>query len=171
MKKLFTIGYEGSTAEQLLDTLQNVGVEVLADVRELPLSRKRGLSKTSLAEGLAKRKINYVHYKKLGDPKPGRNAAKSGNYAKFERIFLEHLATKDAQDSLKDLLLVAETKVTCLLCFERCARVCHRSYLADQAVQMGFDVYNLVSDDPKKYLNDGIQIPRYNSRQSLTAAE
>lgn len=171
MKKLFTIGYEGSTAENLLATLENVGVEVLADVRELPLSRKKGLSKTSLSQSLAERNIGYQHFKMLGDPKPGRDAAKSGNYAEFERIFLKHLATQGAQEALGTLLGVAERKVTCLLCFERCASVCHRSYLADFAVQMGFEVYNLVSDSPEKYLKNGAQVPRYNPRQSLTAAE
>jgi len=171
MKKLYTIGYEGSTATQLLETLRNIGVEVLADVRELPLSRKKGLSKNGLAEGLAVNGIEYIHYRSLGDPKPGRNAARSGNYVEFERVFLKHLATENAQRALGNLLEVAESKVTCLLCFERCAHVCHRSYIADQAVGMGFDVFNLVADRPEKYLENGIKIPRYNPRQSLTAAE
>lgn len=171
MKKLFMIGYEGSTAKQLLDTLQNVGVEVLADVRELPLSRKKGLSKTSLAQGLAEKNIDYLHYRMLGDPKPGRDAARSGDHAEFERIFLNHLATPGAQDALLDLLRVAEMRSTCLLCFERCASVCHRSYIADRAVNMGFTVYNLVPDRPEKYLANDFQIPRYHSRKSLTAAE
>lgn len=52
MKKMFTIGYEGASVDQLIDTLLNLGVEVLADVRELPLSRKKGLSKNSLRERL-----------------------------------------------------------------------------------------------------------------------
>jgi uncharacterized protein (DUF488 family) len=171
MKKLYTIGYEGSDVDRLVETLVNVGVKVLADVRELPLSRKKGLSKNGLAEKLAEAGIEYKHYRALGDPKPGRDAAKSGNFAKFETIFLEHLSKKETQSSLSDLLQVASDKITCMLCFERCSKHCHRSYLADHAVDFGFEVFDLVADRPKEYLKNGIRIPRYNPRQSLAAAE
>lgn len=169
--KLFTIGYEGTDQKNLLATLQNVGVEVLADVRELPLSRKKGLSKTSLADGLKEVGIDYLHFRSLGDPKPGRIAAKAGDMAKFESIYLKHLSTEPAQNALNDLLSVARDRITCLLCFERCAKECHRSYIADCAAYEGFSVYNLMPDRPEKYLADGIHIPRYNPRQGLTAAE
>lgn len=171
MTNIFTIGYEGSDVDRLVQTLANVGVEVLADVRELPLSRKKGLSKNGLAKKLNEVGIEYQHYRALGDPKPGRDAAKAGDMAKFERIFLGHLSEETTQSSLMSLLEVARTRVTCMLCFERCSRYCHRSYLADIAANNGFEIYDLVADRPEEYLKDGIQIPRYNPRQSRTAAE
>lgn len=171
MKKIYTIGYEGASVDDLIQTLLTVGVQVLADVRELPLSRKKGLSKNGLAARLSEVGIGYVHYKKLGDPKAGRVAARQGNYVEFERVFSNHLATMEAQEALGNLLGVAESKVTCMMCFEKCATHCHRSYIADQVSQLGFGVYNLFADNPKKYKTDAIQIPRYNPRQSLTAAE
>ncbi|MFT5743238.1 MAG: hypothetical protein ACI86S_001304 [Paracoccaceae bacterium] len=171
MKTLYTIGYEGSDVDQLVETLVNVGVEVLADVRELPLSRKKGLSKNGLAAKLADVGISYIHYRRLGDPKPGRDAAKAGNFDRFEHIFLDHLSKSDTQEALRDLLQVADKEITCMLCFERCSKHCHRSYLADNAVARGFTVFDLVADRPKEYLKNGIKIPRYNPRQSLAAAE
>jgi uncharacterized protein (DUF488 family) len=45
MPKLFTIGYEGRSLDVLIDELVGAGVERLVDVRELPLSRRRGFSK------------------------------------------------------------------------------------------------------------------------------
>jgi uncharacterized protein (DUF488 family) len=171
MKKLYTIGYEGSDVDRLVQTLVNVGIEVLADVRQLPLSRKKGLSKNGLAAKLAEAGIEYRHYKRLGDPKPGRDAAKSGNFAKFEHIFLTHLEKTETQDSLLNLLQVAEERVTCMLCFERCSKHCHRSYLADIASENSFEVFDLVADRPDEYLKNGIKIPRYNPRKSLAAAE
>lgn len=171
MKQLYTIGYEGSDADKLVQTLKNVGIKVLADVRELPLSRKRGLSKNGLAERLKAEGIEYHHYRDLGDPKPGREAARAGDYLKFERIFLGHLANEKPQLALKNLLEVAEKELTCMLCFERCSKHCHRSYLADIAVEHQFEVFDLVADRPEEYLKDGIQVPRYNPRQSRAAAE
>ncbi|QMU57921.1 MAG: DUF488 family protein [Boseongicola sp.] len=171
MTPLYTIGYEGSDIDRLVATLKNIGVQVLADVRELPLSRKKGLSKNSLRDRLAREGIEYLHFKELGDPKPGRDAAKSGNILEFERVFLNHLASPSAQEALTNLLSVAVGRKTCMLCFERCASICHRSYIADEAVERGFEVLNLVADHPEQYLEDGISIPRYNSRKGLTAAE
>lgn len=171
MKKLYLIGYEGSDADRLFKTLKNVGVQTLADVRELPLSRKKGLSKKSLGDSLEEIGIKYLHFRDLGDPKAGRDAARAGNYTAFERIFLSHLASDKAQGALEELLRVANDSVTCLLCFERCSDHCHRSYIADIAAMQGFEIYSLVADRPNDYLNADIQIPRYRPRESVTAAE
>ncbi|WP_299745668.1 DUF488 domain-containing protein [uncultured Tateyamaria sp.] len=171
MSKIYTIGYEGSSIDNLIATLTAVGVECLADVRELPLSRKKGLSKNSLAERLSASNIEYRHFRQLGDPKAGRLAARAKDYSKFEAIYLAHLSSPAGQQSLAELLKVAEIKVTCMLCFERCAHVCHRSYIADQAAMYGFDVFNLVADRPDEYLSNEAKIPRYNPRKSFTAAE
>ena len=171
MNQLYTIGYEGSDVDTLILTLKAVGVQVLADVRELPLSRKKGLSKKSLSEKLAENGIKYIHFKELGDPKPGREAAKLGKTKVFERIFLEHFAREEAKSQFEQLLLVASADKTCMLCFERCHITCHRSYIADAAVNRGFEVLNLVADRPEAYKNNAAKIPRYYPRQGLAAAE
>lgn len=171
MNKIFTIGYEGANVDQLVETLLNLKIEVLADVRELPLSRKKGLSKNSLAERLKCEGIEYTHYKKLGDPKPGRDAAKSGDFVTFERIFYDHMSKSDTQAALGDLLKVASDKLTCMMCFERCAINCHRSIIADEALEAGFEVFNLVADRPEKYQLNDFTIPRHHPRKGLTAAE
>ncbi len=49
MKKLFTIGYEGAQLADFLATLACHRVSVVVDVRELPLSRRKGFSKNRLA--------------------------------------------------------------------------------------------------------------------------
>jgi uncharacterized protein (DUF488 family) len=46
--KLVTVGYEWRSLGELVDALRAAGVERLIDVRELPLSRRRGFSKTSV---------------------------------------------------------------------------------------------------------------------------
>ena len=47
--ELYTIGYKGRAADAFVEYLVGSGVEVLVDVRELPVSRKRGFSKTTLS--------------------------------------------------------------------------------------------------------------------------
>lgn len=171
MNKIFTIGYESASVDQLIDTLLNLRIEVLADVRELPLSRKKGLSKNNLKERLAEAGIEYTHYKQLGDPKAGRVAAKAGDFVTFRRVFYAHMAQEKTITAVAELLKVASSKLTCMMCFEKCATNCHRSIIADEAVIAGFKVFNLVADRPEKYLLNDINIPRHYPRESLTAAE
>ena len=47
--EIFTIGYEGIDRHQFLAWLNNYNINVVADVRNLPLSRKKGFSKTALS--------------------------------------------------------------------------------------------------------------------------
>jgi len=46
---LFTLGYEGLTIEAFIARLQAAQVKTVVDVRELPLSRKKGFSKSASA--------------------------------------------------------------------------------------------------------------------------
>ncbi|WP_204267878.1 DUF488 domain-containing protein, partial [Enterobacter hormaechei] len=84
---LFTIGYEGLDQERLVAALQAAGVLVLADVRAVANSRKRGFSKGVLAAGLAKAGLGYTHLRTLGTPKAGREAARADDAALMRRIY------------------------------------------------------------------------------------
>jgi|TARA_R100000935_G_scaffold49162_1_gene74265 uncharacterized protein (DUF488 family) len=128
---LSTIGYEGSTIDEFVETLIESGVEQLVDVRELPISRKKGFAKTKLSEALAEHGIRYYHLKSLGDPKPGREAARRGDFKEFKRIFSLHLATDEAQNSLSELENIAAKGRTCLMCFEREHLNCHRNMVVE----------------------------------------
>lgn len=45
---LFTFGYEGLDIDAFVDRALAAGVRTIVDVRELPLSRKKGFSKNPL---------------------------------------------------------------------------------------------------------------------------
>lgn len=130
-QRVYTIGYEGTDIASFSKRLSEVGVTLLADVRELPLSRKKGFSKNGLREELIRHGIEYLHLKSLGDPKPGREAARQGRYEEFEKIFLDHLATSEAQTSLEQLQDVSESHVVCMMCFEKDHTHCHRHIVSD----------------------------------------
>ncbi|MBV9655626.1 MAG: DUF488 domain-containing protein [Acetobacteraceae bacterium] len=125
-----TIGYEGSTIGAVLDALLAAEVAVLIDVRALPQSRKPGFSKRQLAAGLDERGLRYVHFRDLGTPKPGRDAARRGDVSTMHRVFAAQLATAAAQAALAEAILVARNAPACLLCFEHDAASCHRSIVA-----------------------------------------
>ena len=127
---LFTIGYEGLVQAQLLDLLASAGVRTVLDVRAVPLSRKAGFSKNVLAASLAAHGINYIHERRLGTPKPGRDAARAGRSAEMHAVFDAHMLTGDAIEALAGATELVGAQPTCLLCFERAPHDCHRSIVA-----------------------------------------
>src|SRR5688572_3142195 len=86
---VFTIGYEGRSLDQFLADLGAQGVTLLADVRDAPVSRKPGFSKSPLAAALQQAGISYRHIRALGCPKPIRDACKQdGDWARYTRAFM-----------------------------------------------------------------------------------
>lgn len=126
-----TIGYEGASLDDFVDTLRHVGVETLIDVRERAQSRRRGFSKTALSQALEDAGIGYLHLRELGDPKDGRDAARAGDWEKFDRIYRSVLASAEARAAISEIADRAAKGSVCLLCYERDPRTCHRSYVAD----------------------------------------
>ncbi len=127
--KIFTIGYEAATMADFLAALTAAGVERVIDVRALPLSRRPGFSKSSLAASLAEAGIDYVHLKALGTPKPGRDAAKKGDVATLEAVYAGQLGLPEAQAQAARMLELAAEKPSALLCYERDPAHCHRTLL------------------------------------------
>jgi len=144
---LYTIGYEGAAIEPFVLTLKKAGVKTLIDVRDVPISRKKGFSKNTLRMTLADNGIDYVHLKGLGDPKAGRAAARAGRYNRFRTIFAKHMRTNAAQVDLKVLEGLAEKRPVALMCFEHDHCCCHRSIVASALVSLtGQTVHNLIVD-------------------------
>jgi uncharacterized protein (DUF488 family) len=128
---LSTIGYEGASLDDFIATLKLAKISCLLDVRELPISRRKGFAKTALSEALAKAGIDYVHLKGLGDPKPGREAARRKDFVAFNKIFSSHMKTDIARNDLKTASSLIMASRTCLMCFERDPHTCHRELVAE----------------------------------------
>lgn len=171
MSVVFTIGYEGTDIDRFIRTLKAVGIERLADVRAVAVSRKAGFSKTKLASRLAEEGIEYLHFISLGDPKAGREAAKAGEFDRFRAIYGAHIKTTAAQKTLRELIDFVQFAPTCLLCFERDPSTCHRTIVAQELVEeTGFEVFNLFADDPERYVRHASKLPRFHLGEGLTAA-
>jgi uncharacterized protein (DUF488 family) len=129
---VFTIGYEQATSKAVLDELARAKVRLLVDVRAVASSRRPGFSKRQLAAGLDERGIGYLHLQKLGTPKEGRVAARSGDAKTMLRIYEKHLATPEASEEMDELTaLVRSSRRVCLLCYERDPRQCHRRRIGE----------------------------------------
>ncbi|GJE69563.1 DUF488 domain-containing protein [Methylorubrum podarium] len=146
-KTLFTIGYEGLTPERLHAALKEANVSVLADVRAVANSRKRGFSKGALKAGLTEAGLGYAHFRGLGTPKSGREAARAHDAGLMRRIYCEEvLDTADGGLALDALAELAARQPVCLLCFERDPARCHRRVLAERLAPRGFETVDLYGD-------------------------
>jgi uncharacterized protein (DUF488 family) len=110
--------------------LAAAGVERLIDVRELPISRRRGFAKTALAEAMAAVGIDYVHLKALGNPKPFRDLYKSGRAAEGRTKYEHHLRT-ERRDALVGLVPLLREKRSALMCLEHDPATCHRTVIIE----------------------------------------
>lgn len=129
---LATIGYEKSTLEDFVSTLQDYNIQILIDIRERAQSRRPGFSKTKLSNSVSKAGLKYLHFRQLGDPKPGREAARSGNFDEFRKIYTNVLKTDSAKIALKEIEAIARENFICLMCYERDFLNCHRNLVAEQ---------------------------------------
>ncbi len=144
MKKqsLFTTGYEGENIHDFILKLLTNKISVVIDIREIPLSRKKGFSKNALKTILNENEIHYIHYKQLGSPKKIRH--KLHEDRDYESFFNEYRSYISGQLSVLDELKeTINSGNACLLCFEKDHKTCHRSIVAEE---LNDKVYNNTLD-------------------------
>ncbi len=134
-KKIYTSGYEGINIDGLIARLQREKIQVLLDVRAVPLSRKAGFSKNMLSANLAEAGIEYVGLRGLGTPPEGRLAARKGDKNGLRKIFTAHLKTENAILDMAEAIRIASEARACLLCFEHDPFCCHRLIVAERMVK------------------------------------
>ena len=151
MSELATIGYEGADPGDFIATLRAAGITLVIDVRELPISRRKGFAKSALSASLKEAGIGYLHLKGLGTPKAGREAARSGDRETFARIFAGHMASAEAVADLARAAALVEAERVCLLCLEREPALCHRSIVAAAiAADSAVTIVHLVVGDTSR---------------------
>lgn len=125
-----TIGYEGIDIDAFMVLLAENGIETVVDVREMPLSRKPGFSKKTLANILNLSGFEYIHMVKLGCPKTVRDRYRQdGDWKRYTEGFLNYLETQ--QSTIAELSSLAASSSCALLCYEADFNYCHRSMVAD----------------------------------------
>ncbi len=110
--------------------VQAAGVERLIDVRELPISRRRGYAKSALGQAMADVGVEYVHIRALGNPKAYRDLYKSGRVDEGRRRYEEHLLGEQ-RGALEDLVPLLREKRSALMCVEHDPATCHRTVIVE----------------------------------------
>ena len=146
--KLYTIGYGGLDPQTFIQILQRHGITLLLDIRELPISHKRGFSKTALAGLLESQQIHYRHLQALGCPRDIRHAYRADHdWARYAARYLDYLHGRG--DDIRALAELVQTETCCLLCAEADYQTCHRKLVAEEVRRVlgeGLAVEHLTAD-------------------------
>jgi len=138
----WTIGYEGMSLDGFVSKLKSKGIKQVIDVRELPLSRKTGFSKTNLDSSLLKAGLVYFHLRELGTPKKLRDEFRNGGSASvFFESYRNHL--KHNWRAFYMLQGLATIRPTAVMCFEKDYECCHRKVIAERLGEEGFRVVHV----------------------------
>ena len=128
---LLTTGYAGHDQVSFLAKLKHHHVEVVVDVRQNPVSRKKGFSQSKLSAFLTANNIEYLHESEFGVPVELRKQLQAGerDLGAYFNAFREYVTGRGG--ALDRLYGLATKRRCCLICLEHLAEHCHRSVVAD----------------------------------------
>jgi uncharacterized protein (DUF488 family) len=147
-KRIYTIGHSTRSAEELLTILGDSDIQLVADVRAFPSSRRHPqFNRGALAAWLASAGIGYRHFAGLGGrraPIPG--SVNGGWHERAFQGYADHMSSDEFQRALADLEAVASESPTAIMCAEAVWWRCHRRLIADALVVRGWRVDHLGID-------------------------
>lgn len=153
-KFIFTIGHSTHSQEDFIHILQTFEVERLVDIRSLPGSKYcPQFNKEEMEKYLPQNGIEYIHLPKLGGRKKGdkKVSVNQGWNSSSFRNYADYMQTQEFKKGIKELMILAQEKVTVIMCAEVLPWRCHRSLVSDALLIRGFDVFdifNLVTVTP-----------------------
>ncbi|HET7585903.1 MAG TPA: DUF488 domain-containing protein [Gemmatimonadaceae bacterium] len=142
---IWTIGHSTRSAEEFLRVLIAHGIEVVADVRRFPGSRRLPqFGAPVLEHALAERGIGYVWIPALGGRRrPDPASPNVGWRQPAFRAYADHLASEEFAEGLFELLMIADGARTAIMCAEILWWRCHRRLIADVLTWLGYSVIHI----------------------------
>jgi uncharacterized protein (DUF488 family) len=146
---LLTFGHGAASAEQMISLLQGAGISVLVDVRTAPGSRRHPhVARAELQRWLPEAGISYRWDKRLGGlrtPEPDSPDVAFG--VDGLRGYAGHMRTPAFLTAVDQVLALADTRDTAVMCAESLWWRCHRRMLADfVSAARGVPVRHLMHD-------------------------
>lgn len=142
---VWTLGHSVRTIDAFVAALAAHGIELVADVRRFPGSRRlpqfsAPRFEASLAEaGIAYRWIPALGGRRRADPSAPDNAWRHPAF----RAYAAYVDTEAFADGLFDLLMDAEGLRTAIVCAEVLWWRCHRRIIADVLASLGAPVVHI----------------------------
>ena len=148
-KTIYTIGHSTRTGEEFITILQSFKIELLADIRTYPGSKRYPhFNKETLEQTLRDKKIIYQHFPELGGRrKPSKDSGNTAWKNDAFRGYADHMETADFKLGIKKLEAVASQHRTAYMCSEAVWWRCHRSMISDHLKWKGWTVLHIMNEN------------------------
>lgn len=146
MATLYTIGHSTRTMEDLTRTLRAHEIKTVVDIRAFPASRRLPhFNREALEQSMPAADIRYVWMKGLGGyrKKSREDSPNTGLRNSSFRNYADYMLTPEFEQSITDLLRLADTSHTAYMCAERVWFQCHRMLVSDWLVAHGHTVLHI----------------------------
>ena len=144
---VLTIGHSTRTLDEFIGLLQAHGATRVVDVRTVPRSRHNPqFNKASLSRALKKAGLGYVHLPGLGGLRHAKRDSLNVGWrnASF-RGYADYMQTPEFEQSLEELIGLANQDRIALMCAEAVPWRCHRSLIADALLVRGIRTEDIMS--------------------------
>jgi len=147
---VWTIGHSTREIGEFVALLKENQIEVLADVRRYPGSRRHPqFGQAQLAQTLRDSGIEYVHMPELGGRRPARpNSVNTAWRNAAFRGYADYTETAEFAKGIENLIDVATRNRAVIMCAEALWWQCHRGLIADYLKARGARVVHILG--PKK---------------------
>jgi uncharacterized protein (DUF488 family) len=144
--RIWTIGHSTRSLEDFLALLQLHRIQVIADVRRFPGSRKYPhFNAESLKARLRENGIIYEWFAELGGRrKPNPNSHNAVWRNPSFRAYADYMETEEFERGLERLTELAQESRTAIMCSEAVWWRCHRSLIADALKAEGVEVLHIL---------------------------
>lgn len=147
-RDIWTIGHWTCPEDVFLQPLVQAGIDVLADVRAQPGSRRSPqFGRDTMPTWLAEAGIEYVHLPDLTGRRPRQpeipEETNAGWHNRSFHNYADYTLTPDFERGLTQLTELASTHRVAILCGEPMPWRCHRSLIATVLTAHGWTVWHL----------------------------
>ena len=145
-KTIWTIGHSTRTLEELVEMLHSFQIEIVADIRSYPGSRRYPqFNKEALEISFPENNIQYVHLKNLGGRRKVNPDSKNTVWRHVAfRGYADYMETDDFKKGINALNEIALKQRTAFMCSEAVWWRCHRSMVSDYLKAHGWKVMHIM---------------------------
>lgn len=145
-KIIWTIGHSTRSLDEFIEMLRSFNIEVIADIRSFPGSRKfPHFNKEALEISLPQNNIQYVHLKNLGGRRKANPGSKNTGWRHIAfRSYADYMETDTFKGGMEELEKIALQKRTAYMCSEAVWWRCHRSMVSDYLKLNGWKVMHIM---------------------------
>ena len=146
-KIIWTIGHSTRPLEELVEMLESFKIELVADIRSYPGSRRYPqFNKEALEVSLPENHIQYIHLKTLGGRRKVNADSKNTawRHPAF-RGYADYIETEEFKQGIKELEAIALKQRTAYMCSEAVWWRCHRTMVSDYLKVHGWTVMHIMA--------------------------